>query len=41
MLDECYDLELYNWTRVDIADAVLPIPACLCVGPVPGVWHTG
>ncbi|KAK9834888.1 hypothetical protein WJX81_006700 [Elliptochloris bilobata] len=20
MLDECYDLELYNWTRVDIAD---------------------
>ena len=22
MLDECYDLELYNWTKVDIADAV-------------------
>jgi hypothetical protein len=22
MLDECYDLELYNWTRVDIADPV-------------------
>ncbi len=24
MLDECYDLELYNWTRVDIADPVRP-----------------
>lgn len=22
MLDECYDLELYNWTKVDIADPV-------------------
>ena len=27
MLDECYDLELYNWTKVDIADAVRPL-AC-------------
>ena len=33
MLDECYDLELYNWTKVDTADPVrgLACPgACAC-----------
>ena len=30
MLDECYDLELYNWTKVDIADLVRGyVPWCL------------
>lgn len=22
MLDECYDMELYNWAKADMADAV-------------------
>ena len=25
MLDECYDMELYNWRKANISDAVSPI----------------